>query len=254
MKGGVHPHSNFNRAASPAALSILGDTEDDIQKAKALPLRISPLDDKIIDRHVRMILRGDWAKFQDHDEEVVEHRHEPRLYLACSDLSNEASYVLEWTIGTLLKDGDTLLIISAMGDENASKQKDIEEPSVEIRLESAKAAEQATEAMDTLTKVTTNQAETPQPPTNKLKVAGPAHSQSHSRSRSGRKLDAKEEERVKAVEKLENEFLKFVRKTSLQVRCMIEVIHCRSPRHLILNAVRIPQIHNGSCITDTNAD
>lgn len=237
--GKVAPRSNYNRAASPAALSALGDDNAELQRAKALPLRVSPIDDKVTDRHVKMLIRGDWSAFQDHEDEQQEYRHEPRLYLVCSDLSNEASYALEWTVGTLLKDGDTLLIISALDDENALKHPEEHEATREIRMEAAKAAEEANTAMVSLTRQTTQQ----EGSTNYDKhspmrrVSQVNQSSSRPSSRSGRLLTKKDDERIKAVDKLESDFLKFVRKTTLQVRCMIEVIHCRSSRHLILNAI-----------------
>lgn len=199
-------------------------------------MRISPIDEKIPNRHVKMILRGAWGSFQDHDEEEHEYRHEPRLYLVCSDLSNEATYALEWTVGTLLKDGDTLLAISAIEDEHAPKLAEHEEPSLEISMESLKAAQETNSTMSMLTRQTTNQEESALPEKKHLVPAYIARDE-RSRSRSGRATDRKADDRIKAVEKLESDLLRFVRKTTLQVRCMIEVIHCRSPRHLILNAV-----------------
>lgn len=235
-KGSIVPRSNY-RAASPAALSAIGNDDDELRRAKAMELKVSPLDEKIKDRTVKMIIRGEWESFQDHEDEQQGYRHEPRFYLVCSDLSNEASYALEWTVGTLLKDGDTLLILSAFEDENAAKHKDKdhEEPSLEVRLESAKAAEEANSTMATLTRQTTN-----------LEGGTKRHSKSplvglsdHNRStsRSSRPRTKRDEERIKAVDKIEADFLRYVRKTALQVRCMFEVIHCRSPRHLVLNAI-----------------
>lgn len=240
-QGKVTPRSNF-RAPSPAALSNLGDDDAELKRAKAMELRVSPLDETIKDRTVKMIIRGDWSAFQDDEEEELPSRHEPRLYLLGSDLSSEATYALEWTIGTLLKDGDTILIINAVEDENASKTAEFEEPSLEIKLESAKAAEEANATMDTLTRQTTGQQSDDKYEESKKKkltaIAG--HGRSLSRSSPARsKIDA---DRIAAIDKLETDFLRFVRKTALQVRCMIEVIHCRSPRHLILNAVSLPII------------
>lgn len=230
------PKSSF-RAPSPAALSNLGDDDAELKRAKAMELRVSPLDETIKDRTVKMLIRGNWNSFQEFEDEEQSIRHEPRLYLLGSDLSSEATYALEWTIGTLLKDGDTILIINAVEDENASKTAEFEEPSLEIKLESAKAAEEANTTMDTLTRQTTNQQSDGQYEESKKKrlSAITGHTRSLSRSSPARsKTDA---DRVNAIDKLELDFLRFVRKTTLQVRCMIEVIHCRSPRHLILNAV-----------------
>lgn len=204
-----------------------------------MELRVSPLDETIADRTVKMIIRGDWNAFQNYEDEVQELRHEPRLYLVCTDLSNEATYALEWTVGTLLKDGDTILIISALEDETAPESQHFEEPTLEIKLESAKAAEDANNTMDTLTRQTTNQeGDSKYEEKKKLKLAA-LKDQARSLSRTGRAWSKTDEQRVKAVDKLETDFLRFVRKTTLQVRCMFEVIHCRSPRHLILNAVSL---------------
>ncbi|KAK5085427.1 hypothetical protein LTR05_004712 [Lithohypha guttulata] len=236
----ITPRSNYQRGASPAAQSALSDEDAELKRAKALELRVSDIEETVKDRTVKMIIRGDWKSFQDYEEEDQTNRHEPRLYLVCTDLSNEATYALEWTVGTLLKDGDSILIVNAVEDENATKAKDFDpnlEPSLEVRLESAKAAEEATSTMDTLTRQTTNQQSDAQYETHKKLKLSALKDHARSLSRTGRNWTKKDEERVKAVDKLENDFLKFVRKTTLQVRCMIEVIHCRNSRHLILSAI-----------------
>lgn len=236
--GKVTPRSNF-RAPSPAALSNLGDDDAELKRAKAMELRVSPLDETIKDRTVKMIIRGDWNAFQDDDEEDLPSRHEPRLYLLGSDLSSEATYALEWTIGTLLKDGDTILIVNAVEDEHATKTAEFEEPSLEIKLESAKAAEEANTTMGTLTRQTTNQQSDDKYEESKKKKLNAIATHARSLSRSGPARSKTDSDRITSVDKLETDFLRFVRKTTLQVRCMIEVINCRSPRHLILNAVSL---------------
>lgn len=238
--GKVTPKSNF-RAPSPAALSNLGDDDAELKRAKAMELRVSPLDETIKDRTVKMIIRGDWNAYQEFEDDEQAVRHEPRLYLLGSDLSSEATYALEWTIGTLLKDGDTILIVNAVEDEHASKTAEFEEPSLEIKLESAKAAEEANATMDTLTRQTTNQQSDDKYEETKKekKKLGAVTGHGRSASRSSPSRSKTDLDRVNAIDKLETDFLRFVRKTALQVRCMIEVIHCRSPRHLILNAVSL---------------
>lgn len=191
------------------------------------------MDESVRDRSVKMIIRGEWGDFQDVDNETTEARHEPRLYLVCSDLSSEASHALEWTVGTLLKDGDTLLIINAIEDETVPRHPVEEEPTAEIKMESARAAEQATATMETLTRQTTNQQGSKD---DQLKPKIASMKDARSLSRGSRPRSGRDSVRAQAVEKLEQDFLKFVRKTTLQVRTMIEVLHCRSPRHLILNA------------------
>jgi hypothetical protein len=63
--------------------------------------------------------------------------------------------------------------------------------------------------------------------------------QSLSGSVDARKVGKKEMERLKAIDGITQNFLRLVRKTTLQVRCMVEVIHCKSPKHLILGAVSL---------------
>lgn len=231
------------RAPSPAALSAQGDDDAELRRAKELVVKTSPVDETVKDRSVKMIIRGEWESFQDVEDEETEFRHEPRLYLVCSDLSSEASHALEWTVGTLLKDGDTLLIISAIEDENAPKHKPDEEPSAEIKMESVKAAQQAGAVMESLTKQTTKTEGTKQELLNtkvaSLKDATSRDARSQSRGSRSPAASRKNRERVQAIEKLEQDYMKFVRKTTLQVRTMFEVLHCRSSRHLILNAVSL---------------
>jgi hypothetical protein len=87
--------------------------------------------------------------------------------------------------------------------------------------------------MEGLTRQTTNRENSPMstfiPATEAKSLTG---------SVDARTVSKKEMERLKAIDEITQTFLRLVRKTSLQVRCMIEVIHCKSPKHLILGAVR----------------
>lgn len=47
-------------------------------------------------------------------EKAVEKRKRPKRYVVASDGSSEAAYATEWTIGTVLRDGDEALIVSVM--------------------------------------------------------------------------------------------------------------------------------------------
>ncbi|KAI0086462.1 hypothetical protein BDY19DRAFT_959970 [Irpex rosettiformis] len=51
------------------------------------------------------------------DPDKVDHRRSKRYVLA-SDLSEESRYALEWAIGTVLRDGDELLIITVVENED----------------------------------------------------------------------------------------------------------------------------------------
>ena len=231
---GVHPESNFDkRRMSTSATSVEGD-EDDIAKAKTLGLNISPLDTRIVDRHVRMIIRGDWTHFQ---QEAEAGNRSTRTYLCCSDLSVEANYALEWTVGTIMRDGDTLLAIYAIEDETAGSPGNSKQPEAErakLHEEGAQAGKAAGDTMAKLTRQTTNQGGEIQ-----STFVPATEAQTATGSVDARKVSKKEMDRLKAIDAITQSFLKLVRRTTLQVRCMVEVIHCKSPKHLILGAVSL---------------
>jgi post-segregation antitoxin (ccd killing protein) len=234
---GVHPQSNFDkRRLSMSATSVDDEGDDDaIAKAKSLGLNISPLDTKVLDRHVRMIIRGEWVKL---NNEAKAGDRNVRTYLLCSDLSVEATYALEWTVGTIMRDGDTLLAIYAIEDESAgSPSKDSKQTEAEkemLHQEGAQAGKAANDTMAQLTRQATNQSRDEVQST----FIPATELQSLTGSVDARKVGKKEMDRLKAIDDITQSFLRLVRKTTLQVRAMIEVIHCKSPKHLILGAVR----------------
>lgn len=233
---GIKPRSSFDqRRMSNSATSGTDEDDDAIAKAKTLGLNISPLDTRVVDRHVRMIIRGDWVSF--HKEAEAGNRN-TRTYLACSDLSVEATYAMEWTVGTIMRDGDTLLAIYAIEDENAGSPSSTSSRHPEadrevLHQEGAKAGKDANDAMATLTRQTTN----PEDDKVQSTFIPATEAESLTGSVDARKVGKKELERLKAIDDITQTFLRLVRKTTLQVRCMVEVIHCKSPKHLILGAV-----------------
>lgn len=226
----------------PRRASVASATDDEdedaaaIRKAKSLGLNESQLDTAVAGRHVQILLRGNWVHF---NQEAEAGERTSRLYLLCSDLSVEASYAMEWVVGTMMRDGDTLLAIYAMEDDNAVKapEKATEAEREALTAEGNKAGKDASEIMAALTRQTTQGGGTSLGLTKENKYVPTAEAESLTGSVDARKLSKKEMDRLKAVEALKNDFLKLVRKTTLQVRCMFEVIHCKSPKHLILGAV-----------------
>ncbi|KAJ9612920.1 hypothetical protein H2200_002861 [Cladophialophora chaetospira] len=233
-KGGAKTPPRRGSVAS--ATSDEDDEAAAIRKAKSLGLNESQLDTTVPGRHVQMVIRGNWVQFH---EEAEAGERTARLYLLCSDLSVEASYAMEWVVGTMMRDGDTLLAIYAMEDENAVKDtaKATEAEREVLTAEGNKAGKDASDVMATLTRQTTQSDVTSSGPGRAIKYTPAAEAQSLTGSVDARKLSKKEMDRLKAVEALKNDFLKLVRKTTLQVRCMIEVIHCKSSKHLILGAI-----------------
>ena len=245
----VQPPNNFVTPVS----TVSGDEEDEdlaaIQKAKTLALNMSPLDSSVPDRHVRVVLRGDWIRFQ---QEAETGGRAGRLYLVCSDLSTEASYAMEWVVGTMLRDGDTLLAVYAIEDENAGKTTEADREI--LQAEGTQAGKDATDVMATLTRQTTQGGGTSVGLDLRNKYIPATEAQSLTGSVDARKTSKKQMERLRAVEEITGNFIKLVRKTTLQVRCMVEVIHCKSPKHLILGAVSLRAEHETPTFVLTELD
>jgi nucleotide-binding universal stress UspA family protein len=53
----------------------------------------------------------------------------------------------------------------------------------------------------------------------------------------GRERNKAEQERYRAVQDITDRVSKLLRKTKLQVKVVIEVIHCKSPKHLITEVI-----------------
>lgn len=181
-------------------------------------------------RCLRTIHRGDFAKLQ---QECINGQRRERKYLVATDLSDEAAHAMEWTVGTVLRDGDTMLAIycvdedTGMGitaDNSASASQSGTE---EIREQAAYVAAASAVRPPPIS--------SPQP-----SPLGPGtghKNPSLSPSPSGRAMSKAEQDRHHAVQDITDRVSKLLRKTRLQVRVVIEVIHCKSPKHLILEVI-----------------
>jgi hypothetical protein len=237
-KTAVQPATSFDHATASAATSVASsDAEDadmaDITKARKLGLNVSPLDQSVPDRVVRIILRGDWQTIQAEADDGLRRQ---RLYIVATDLSDESVYALEWTIGTILRDGDTLLAFCAMGDETL-KEKNSEADREALTAEGEKAAREAQMTMDQLTDKTTTAYTDSQHLSPKLGYQPATKTESISGSVDARNVSKAQRERLHAVEDISSTCVRLLRKTRLQVRICVEVVTCRSPKHLITGAV-----------------
>ena len=231
----VRPNTNYDRNVSRGRSPNTSDSEElnDIRRAQKLNINTSPIDHSVPHRHIQTIIRGDFAQMQ---REAEEGTRRLRTYLVATDLSEEAAYALEWTIGTVLRDGDTLLAVYAVDEEvGTGKIGD----SLPIG-DGAKAMQDATAAMDKMTAASQKgplilSKAALRPGSRKSSAALSADSTSRSRSNA-------EQERAHAIETLSETCLSFLRKTKLQVRVAIEVIHCKSPKYMVTEAVRHPLI------------
>lgn len=214
------------RAASPAR----SDDEEhlsELRRAQRLSLTVSQLHSTpSAHRVIRQIIRGDYASFQREGEEG---RRRQRMYLVATDLSPEAEYALEWTIGTVLRDGDTLFAVYAVDEEGGTGSSE----GVEI-------GHGADVVKDTASIVGALSAERiPGSPARRgvlprdssamrLPGAGAAEREGMSKA---------ERERYRAAEEVSDRCVKLLRKTRLQIRVVVEVFHCKSPRHMITEVV-----------------
>ena len=239
-KGPVHPNTNFDRIGSRGVSPNLSDSEElrDIRHAQSLAIYASPIDNITPQRVIRNILRGDYRGIQD---EAKAKRRKTRTYFVATDLSEEAAYALEWTIGTVLRDGDTLLAIYAIDEETGTGKLGNPERIDGLELsEGAKAMQDTTATMEKLT------SETPRPPPVSPPGSGAlaaigfgtrARRDSEKGSKDARFRTKGEAERLHAIDMIGETCMELLRKTRLQVRVTVEVISCKSPRHLITEAV-----------------
>lgn len=226
----VHPHSAYDHSAASTPRN--SDDEEqlsDLRRAQKLSLTISPIHSTpSAHRAIRQIIRGDYAHLQ---REAEQGRRRQRVYLVATDLSPEAEYALEWTIGTVLRDGDTLLALYAVDEEGGTGGTD----GVEIG-HGADVIKDTAKIVGALP--SEKVAQSPGPARSPLggrfgdssQSRGPANTTPTDKSKA-------ERERVKAAEAISDRVVKLLRKTRLQIRVVVEVFHCKSPRHMITEVI-----------------
>lgn len=225
--GVVHPHTSFDQGGSGLSTPLNSDHEDDlaeIRTAQQLSLNISPIQSSPeAHRCVRQIVRGDYVQFADDAQKGLRRQ---RVYLVSTDLSDEAAYALEWTIGTVLRDGDTLLAVYAVDEEVGVVGTDA----------SGAPISQGTtgqQESDHLKKALSNHGGLP--------AARPGFSAlSNSIMATEANVAAMskaEKDRYQACVEVSDRCVKLLRKTRLQVRAVVEVFHCKSPKHMITEVI-----------------
>jgi nucleotide-binding universal stress UspA family protein len=233
-KPGVHPTNAFDHGGGSGITTPMdSDTEadiTDIRRAQKLSVIMTPITSTPeTSRCVRTIYRGDFAAMQ---KEAAENHRRVRKYLVATDLSDEAAHALEWTVGTVLRDGDTLLAIYCVDEETGISRPDGDATSV-----SDTASIQAQAA--TIAAAANNAPIQPGPGATHAHTPSPLGGSTSSARASpmGRMTSHAEQERYKAVQDITDRVTKLLRKTRLQVRVVIEVIHCKSPKHLICEVI-----------------
>ncbi|KIW00603.1 hypothetical protein, variant [Verruconis gallopava] len=236
----IHPRTSFDVGAGGASgVSTPVDSEEeqtrsDFNTAQKMALTLSPIHSSPeAHRCIRQILRGDFRKYQAEAEQGLRRQ---RMYLVATDLSEEAAYALEWTIGTVLRDGDTLLAVYAV-DEEVGTGGDVS-GTTSNSVAIGEGPNQMKEAAAIVRTLSNQQGlVVPGEVRGKASTDG-RRSLSNARTMSmGRYKDKFESERYHATEEITERCIKLLRKTKLQARIVVEVFHCKSPKHMITEVI-----------------
>jgi nucleotide-binding universal stress UspA family protein len=239
-KTGIHPATSFDlppRSGSRTPMD--SDTEadiTDIKRAQKLSFSMTPImNTPESHRAIRIITRGEYGKIVQDCED--EHRR-LRKYLVATDLSEESTHALEWAIGTVLRDGDTLIAIYCVDEETGIVTGD-----GALVPDEPKAMKDQAAALNALSnsKMPSTLPGGPGLPLyhkpSPLFRTTEAPSVSPSPAPSIRERSKAEEERYRAAVDISDRVTKLLRKTRLQVRVIVEVLHCKNPKHLITEVI-----------------
>jgi hypothetical protein len=221
----VHPHTSFDQDNSRVSTPISSDAEDhlaEIRSAQQLALTITPIQSSPeAHRCVRQIIRGEYNDFA---EEAQKGLRRQRVYLVSTDLSDEAAYALEWTIGTVLRDGDTLLAVYAVDEEVGVATDGLGTP--------VSQGTTGRQESDHLKRTLSGHGDIPQKPgVSALSTSIMAAEADVS------KMGKAEKDRYQACVEVSDRCIKLLKKTRLQARVVVEVFHCKSPKHMITEVV-----------------
>ncbi|OLN85121.1 hypothetical protein CCHL11_06301 [Colletotrichum chlorophyti] len=225
-KGTVHPTTNFDQDPSSGVPSAVNSDEDEnvkiIKRAQKLAFSRSEIfNNPEYPRTTRIINRGEYGQIR---KAAKEENRRLRKYMVATDLSEESSYALEWAIGTVLREGDTLICIYCADEETG-----IYSPDGTLGPEETKTQEQTSSGSSAA----------PAFPYVTRAVALKS-SDSHSTpspAPSSRDRGRLEEERCRALGEIQEKVERLLRRTSLQVRVILEVIHCKNTKHMITEVI-----------------
>ena len=275
--GGIHPQTSFDNpppTRSGSRTPLDSDAEEDltdIKRAQKLSFAMSQvMSTPAAHRTIQIITRGEYAKLVQETQD--EHRM-PRKYLVATDLSEESTHALEWAIGTVLRDGDTLIAIYCVDEEAGVSGNGIGSGadsstnlSTAANIGSGGSVPDETKAMREQARVIDVMAQTPaganvggiggvnlnSGAALTALAAGVSGGDALGGGTSGDRRSGSigstglpspsmrspaEEERYRAVVDISERVTKLLRKTRLQVRVIVEVIHCKNPKHLITEVI-----------------
>ncbi|KAG8531081.1 uncharacterized protein KY384_004438 [Bacidia gigantensis] len=222
IKPKVTSEQSTSRERAVNSVAIDRENEDDMERAQRL--KIYEVTDSKPYRVLRTLVRGDYSQY-----ERIAGKGEVRLrkYLLAANLKEEATYAIKWTIGSILRDGDTLFVFCAI-----DKDMDIDRPGEGLGEHEVRQAMQETTAdVAKMTEEASSKAvlfagvKNILPGSRKSSVAADA------------RASAKQQDRMHALDKLVETCVGFLRKTVLQVRVVVEVVHCKDCRHMLTEAI-----------------
>ncbi|EFX04140.1 universal stress protein family domain containing protein [Grosmannia clavigera kw1407] len=249
-KAGVHPANSFD-VPSRSASRTPWDSDDeaeytDIKSAQKLAFTMTPImSTPDVPRSVRIIYRGDFVKIQ---KEVTEEEHRRlRKYLVATDLSEESTHALEWAVGTVVRDGDTLVAIYCVDEETGIPPADGPGEPKSAREQAASSSTPSVPSklsgMTSLSTLATMAGSSPGLSGGTPMSSRPSlltkNSDSSTTISSPVERTKAEEERERAVQDITNRITRLLRKTRLQVRVIVEVLHCKTPRHTLTEVIDI---------------
>jgi len=240
-KPGIHPVTSFDLPPhSGTHTPIDSDTEadlTDIRRAQKLSFSVSQIiDNPESHRTIQVITRGEYSRLVQEAED--EHKN-PRKYLVATDLSDESTHALEWAIGTVLRDGDTLLAIYCVDEETGIAPGE-SESAVPDQPKAMKEQAAALSAMaNSKAPVTPGGSALPLhvKPSPLSQVSDGGTGPTPSPAPSSRERSKATEERSRAVHDITERVTRLLRKTRLQVKVIVEVLHCKNPKHLITEVI-----------------
>ncbi|POR35160.1 Uncharacterized protein TPAR_04646 [Tolypocladium paradoxum] len=238
-KGGIHPNTSYDQGPASGAPSVVDSDEeadmDDIKRAQKLSFSMTNiLTSPESHRAVRIIYRGEYNKIV---QQAEEENDRLRKYLVATDLSDESTHALEWAIGTVLRDGDTLIAIYCVDEETGIVTSDSA-----LVPDDPKAMREQAAAINSVTNAKTAP---PVTPVTELKRTTALHLRNDSTGTPGSSpapsargdRSRADEERHRAIQDMTDRVLRLLRKTRLQVRVIVEVLHCKNPRHLVTEVI-----------------
>ncbi|SPO05012.1 uncharacterized protein DNG_07697 [Cephalotrichum gorgonifer] len=217
----VHPTSTVNSANN----SENEIERDEIKKAQMMAVQLTDVfSDTEANRSVRVIYRGDFTRVA---ATAVEEHKKLRKYLVATDMSEHSAHAMEWAVGTVLRDGDTLVVVRCLDEES-------EETGIAGALVPAPAQHRSS-SISVLTSGLGGGSGTSNGGDSASVSSGPEKAEGAGAGAASQ--DKLEAERRAAVEDITGRISRLLRRTKLQVRVIVEVIHCKNSKHLVLEMI-----------------